>query len=78
MVEGKLQIEGEVIHVIVQRCHTLSPLLKKLSQTNEEPDVQTLSRADEKDLDSYHNQDARVRVANAVQTELFGHSRDFR
>ncbi len=78
MVEGKLQIEGEVIHVIVQRCHNLSPLLKKLSQTNEEPDVQTLSRADEKDLDSYHNQDARVRVANAVQTELFGYSRDFR
>ncbi len=78
MVEGKLQIEGEVKHVIVQRCYNLSPLLKKLSQTNEEPDVQTLSRADEKDLDSYHNQDARVRTANAVQTELFGHSRDFR
>ncbi|MBS1780262.1 MAG: error-prone DNA polymerase [Bacteroidetes bacterium] len=78
MVEGKLQIEDEVIHVIVQRCHNLSPLLKKLSQTNEEPDVQTLARGDEKDMDSYHNQDARVRAANAVQTELFGHSRDFR
>ncbi|MBS1780803.1 MAG: error-prone DNA polymerase [Bacteroidetes bacterium] len=78
MVEGKLQIEGEVIHVIVQRCHNLSPLLKKLSQTNEEPDVQTLARGDEKDLNNYHNQDARVRAANAIQTELFGHSRDFR
>jgi error-prone DNA polymerase len=78
MVEGKLQIEGEVIHVIVQRCHNLSPLLKKLSQTNEEPKVQTLARGDEKDMDSYRDQDARVRAANAVQTELFGQSRDFR
>ena len=30
MVEGKLQIEGEVIHVIVKHCHNLSPLLRDL------------------------------------------------
>ncbi len=30
MVEGKLQIEGEVIHVIATKCHDLSPLLRKL------------------------------------------------
>jgi len=30
MVEGKLQIEGEVVHVIVKHCHNLSPLLRDL------------------------------------------------
>lgn len=30
MVEGKLQIEGEVVHVIVRHCHNLSPLLRDL------------------------------------------------
>jgi error-prone DNA polymerase len=31
MLEGKLQIEGEVIHVIVERCYNISGLLKQLS-----------------------------------------------
>jgi error-prone DNA polymerase len=30
MVEGKLQIEGEVVHVIVKHCHNFSPLLRDL------------------------------------------------
>jgi len=31
MIEGKLQVEGEVIHVIVEKCYDLSKMLKKLS-----------------------------------------------
>jgi len=31
MVEGKLQVEGEVIHVIVEKCHDLSKMLRQLS-----------------------------------------------
>ena len=31
MVEGQLQREGEVIHVIVKRCHNLSGLLRQLT-----------------------------------------------
>ena len=31
MLEGKLQIEGEVIHIIVERCYNISRLLKHLS-----------------------------------------------
>ena len=31
MVEGKLQVEGEVIHVIVEKCYDLSSMLGKLS-----------------------------------------------
>ena len=51
MVEGKLQVEGEVIHVIVQRCFDLSKLLRHLTAANnEELPLLTLSRADEKTI----------------------------
>lgn len=46
MVEGKLQIEGEVIHVVVNKCYNLNSMLKGLTETKEIP-VLTLSRADE-------------------------------
>jgi error-prone DNA polymerase len=36
MVEGKLQIEGEVVHVIVQRCFNFNGLLKKLTPWKDE------------------------------------------
>jgi len=36
MVEGKLQVEGEVIHVIVSCCHNLSRLLGDLTTSQEE------------------------------------------
>ncbi len=40
MVEGQLQIEGEVIHVIVKRCYNFSKLLRNLtSSQNKEPQV---------------------------------------
>jgi error-prone DNA polymerase len=48
MVEGKLQIEGLVIHVIVNRCYNLSKYLSDLvPQKNEDVPVLSLSRADE-------------------------------
>jgi len=48
MVEGKLQIEGEVIHVIVKRCFNLSSLLRGLTAAdNTDLPLLTLSRADE-------------------------------
>jgi error-prone DNA polymerase len=48
MVEGKLQIEGEVIHVIVQRCFNLSKLLRKLVAVKDDSPLATMSRADER------------------------------
>jgi len=48
MVEGKLQIEGEVIHVVVKRCFNLTKFLSGLTAAcNEDVPVFTLSRADE-------------------------------
>lgn len=50
MVEGNLQIEGEVVHVIVQRCHNLNQLLGLLSPSfDEDVPVQTAARGDERD-----------------------------
>lgn len=49
MVEGKLQIEGEVIHVIVKRCFDLTRLLRSIDRAdqNDFPAV-AFSRSDER------------------------------
>jgi error-prone DNA polymerase len=71
MAEGTLQIEGEVIHVIVNAGYDLSKLLRKLtSDGNEDLPLLTLSRADEK-----------VPVADkriVEQKKLFPDARNFR
>jgi error-prone DNA polymerase len=49
MVEGKLQIERGVIHVVANSCFNLSALLRgMMANANVESAVSTLSRADEK------------------------------
>jgi error-prone DNA polymerase len=49
MVEGSLQVEGEVIHVIVKRCHNFSKLLRTLTNLPEEQSsLLTVSPRDEK------------------------------
>jgi len=51
MVEGKLQIEGEVIHVIVKRCYNFSKLLRRLTPSGDpDPPVLTLSHSDERSV----------------------------
>jgi error-prone DNA polymerase len=48
MVAGKLQIEGEVIHVVAKRCFNLNSLLRGLTVANEDNlPLLTLARADE-------------------------------
>ena len=79
MVEGKVQKEGEVIHVVVKKCYNLSGLLQQLTQTEDTaPAVLTLSRADEKDDENYATKDSRVQRSNALQGEIFHGGRNFR
>jgi error-prone DNA polymerase len=79
MVEGKLQVEGEVIHIVVKRCFNLSGLLQKTANSNEEsPALLTLSRADEKDVDNFATKDERVQRTMKKQAEIFHHGRNFR
>ena len=79
MVEGKLQVEGEVIHVVVKKCSNISGLLQQLAKReNEAPALLTLSRADEKDTENYATQDKRVQRSMALQGEIFHGGRNFR
>lgn len=49
MVQGKVQIEGEVIHVIANACYNLSSLLQNMTLANDDSALSTLSRSDERD-----------------------------
>lgn len=47
MLQGHLQIEGEVIHIIVQRCYNLSKMLRQLAPgSNETPNVTSFAFPD--------------------------------
>ncbi|MEO6327292.1 MAG: error-prone DNA polymerase [Ginsengibacter sp.] len=78
MVEGKLQIEGEVIHVIVKRCHNFSKLLRHLTPTqNENLPLLTLAYPDEKSIPA-HAQNKRSQVRDVAQGKIFPQARNFK
>ena len=77
MVEGKLQIEGEVVHVIVKRCYDFSKLLRGLIPASENvPSLGTLSRADERG--PAHDGRVEKHDKQIVQGRIFGEGRNFR
>jgi len=77
MIEGKLQREGEVTHVIAASCHDFSKLLRDLTPTQrDEPQLQTISRADDKAIPPGQNKRAQVR--EQAQEKLFPEARNFR
>ncbi|MCB9047244.1 MAG: error-prone DNA polymerase [Chitinophagales bacterium] len=78
MVEGKLQREGEVTHVIAARCHDVSGLLHNMVDLQQKAsEIQTLSRADE-DRENYRSKDNRVIKQRVVQAEIFPAGRNFK
>jgi error-prone DNA polymerase len=78
MVEGKLQREDEVVHVIVRRCFDLSVLLRGLTEVpNEDPPVLTLSPRDEKST-PFPTKNKRTQVRQHAQEELFPPARNFK
>ncbi|MDR3711401.1 MAG: error-prone DNA polymerase [Puia sp.] len=87
MVEGKLQREGEVIHVIVRRCFDLSGFLRGLTAIRDEnPPLLTLSRGDEKSIPAHAQQsphpaaltNRKGRVREMTQKEIFPEARNFK
>ena len=77
MVEGKLQIEGEVIHVIVKRCYNYSKLLRHLTASQDEnPPVLTLAYPDEKSIPS--GLDKRSQPKETTQKRIFPKARNFK
>jgi error-prone DNA polymerase len=78
MVEGKLQVEGEVIHVIVQRCHNLTKLLRHLTAVNDEKlPLLTLARGDETSIPA-HAQNKKTQPGEHVEQDIFYKGRNFR
>ena len=72
MVEGKLQVEGEVIHVIVKQCYDMGGLLQRLTEPGEE------QPATEKGAIAYKTENKRTQVRSMVQGEIFSKGRNFR
>ena len=76
MVEGKLQREGEVIHVIARSCHDLTVLLRNLTEDRvEQLPLLTLSRADEK---SQPQEDKRIQSRKSKDEKVFPGGRNFK
>jgi len=78
MVQGKVQREGEVIHVIVKRCYDLTGLLRALSPragTDKLP-LLTLSRADERSEPPPAGQNHKVQ--GRIGKEVFPKGRNFK
>ena len=75
MVEGKLQKEGEVVHVIVRRCFNYSRLLNKLTASKKEDLSLTKSRADET---SSPFLEKKTQEREMVQGKIFPEGRNFR
>ncbi|MFM8913562.1 MAG: OB-fold nucleic acid binding domain-containing protein, partial [Flammeovirgaceae bacterium] len=76
MVEGKVQIEGEVIHVIAQRCYDVTGLLRLLTPSAKESLQVKLSRSDERTAVN----DTRTAGVDPVfhQTKIWSEGRNFR
>lgn len=81
MVEGKLQREGEVIHVIVKRCYDLSKMLRHLTASPDENLLMmTPSRADEKTatIPSFPGFNKKTQVREKAQEGVFPTGRNFK
>ena len=76
MVEGKVQREGEIIHVIVRRCFNFSKLLQKLTSTKEDLSTTPMSRSDE--TTSPFLSDTRTKKPELVQGKIFPEGRNFK
>jgi error-prone DNA polymerase len=76
MVAGKLQREGEVVHVIVNRCFNLSRLLQQLIKSNDRS-ISILARSDETTSPGLDPRDKAHKIPNH-QSNIFHEGRNFR
>ncbi len=77
MAEGKLQREGEVIHVSIRRCYDQSGLLQKLGVTEEEESRKKLVESGKLRIESGNRVAGAVKVDSGVQMEIFPKGRNF-
>jgi error-prone DNA polymerase len=72
MVEGKLQVEGEVIHVIASSCYNFSKLLQQLTKQKQDSSLLTLSRSDKQPAEAFEASQ------QTEQLQIFPKGRNFR
>ncbi|MFN0081706.1 MAG: error-prone DNA polymerase [Ferruginibacter sp.] len=78
MVEGSIQIEGEVVHVIVKKCFDFSKLLRQLTASNNDnPQFLTLAFADEISIPT-HAQNNKPKLKGEEEERIFYAGRNFR
>lgn len=75
MAEGKVQIEGEVIHLVVRRCFNLNGLLSGLTADRDDLPILSLAQGDEttKPVSGEQN----TRVIQRSKKEVFYKGRNF-
>lgn len=73
MVEGKVQREGEVVHVVVRRCFNVTALLQELGET----ETNTPDNDSEQQNDTV-SQSQKTQTRKDVQMEIFPSGRNFR
>lgn len=79
MVEGKLQREGEVIHVIVKRCHNMTGLLRQLTPENKDTlPVLTLARPDETVAPVPDPRNKKIPERDSSHPDIFPKGRNFK
>jgi error-prone DNA polymerase len=79
MIEGTLQVEGEVIHVILSRCFNISKLLRPLTAThNEDLPLLTLARPDQKPEIRFHIENKKGQERQTRQLKIFSEARNFK
>ncbi len=78
MVEGTVQIEGEVVHVIVKKCFDFSKMLRQLTASNNDnPQLLTLAFADEISIPT-HAQNNKPTLKGEEEERIFYSGRNFR
>ncbi|MFL5765666.1 MAG: error-prone DNA polymerase [Bacteroidia bacterium] len=77
MVEGKLQIEGEVIHIVVKKCYNLTGLLAPLSQAPEKVSADMTTNEDKPDSRAPKKSGRKNTAAQVLQTDIFHGGRNF-
>jgi len=78
MVEGTVQIEGEVVHVIVKKCFDFSKMLRQLTASNNDnPQLLTLAFADEISIPT-HAQKNKPTLKGEEEERIFYGGRNFR
>jgi len=77
MIEGKLQVEGEVIHVIASSCYNFSKLLRQLTKSlKEDSSLLTLSRSDKQPSEAFEAEN--LKPQQTEQLQIFPKGRNFR